>query len=198
MSDAVALYTLPKQEVQSQSTLNTLLPVYNALTDKQYFEPVSLNDLAPADARDRYHFIQLLKTQGCPSETVLYTYSTGNNKGNYHFIWLVPPGIAVDELQSRNAAVVQDLNTSMPQFHSRAMRQSFSHFFGRVTNVQPAYLREMYRQLTGDASAASTESEKEVDEHVRQALDLEDADVVVDLRHHNKGHPSKYEPFLSL
>ena len=61
--------------------------------------------------------------------------------------------------------------------------------------MHPAYLREMYRQLTGDASAASTESEKEVDERVRQALDLEDADLVVDLRHHNNGHPSKYEPF---
>ena len=83
----------------------------------------------------------------------------------------------------------------MPQFHSCAMQQSFSRLFGRVTNVQPTYLQEMYRQLTGDASAASTESEKEVDERVRQARDLEDADVVVDLRHHNNGHPSNYEPF---
>ena len=119
---------------------------------------VSLNDLMPTEARDHYHFIQLLKTQGCPAETVLYTYSTGNNKGNYHFIWLVPTGITVDELQSQNAAVVQKLGATMPQFHSRAMRQSFSHLFGCVASIQPAYLREIYRQLTGDASAASSES----------------------------------------
>lgn len=75
------------------------------------------------------------------------------------------------------------------------MRQSFSLLFGRVANIQPAYLQEILRQLTGDASAASSESEEEVDECVRQALDLEDAEVVVDLRHHNKGHTSKYEPF---
>ena len=96
VSDAVSLYTLPKQDAQSQSTLDTLLPVYSACTDKHYFEPVSLNNLVPTEARDRYHFNQLLKTQGCPAETVLYTYSMGNNKGNYHFTWLVPPGITVE------------------------------------------------------------------------------------------------------
>ena len=83
----------------------------------------------------------------------------------------------------------------MPQFHSRAMRQSFVHLFGRVANVQPAYLRKIYRQLTEDTSASSSENEKGIDERVRQALDLEDPKVVVDLRQHNKGHPSKYEPF---
>ena len=195
MSEAISIYTLPKQDAQSQSTLDALLPVYNALSDKPYYEPVFLNDLAPAEARDRYHFIQMLKTKGCPAEAVLYTYSTGNNLGNYHFIWLVPPVIGADELQSRNASVVQKLSASMPQFHSRAKRQSFVRLFGLVANVQPAYLREIYRQLTGDTSASSSENEKGIDERVRQALDLEDPKVMVDLRQHNKGHPSKYEPF---
>ena len=30
---------------------------------------------------------------------------------------------------------------------------------------------------------------------MRQAIELEDAEVVVDLRHHNKGQPSKYDQF---
>ena len=194
VSEAISMYTLPKQDAQSQSTLDTLLPVYNALTDKPYYEPVFLNDFAPTEARDRYHFIQLLKTRGCPAEAVLYTYSTGNNQGNYHFVWLIPPVVSADELQSQNASVVQKLCANMPQFHSRAMRQSFFHLFGRVANVKPAYSREIYRQLT-DVSAASSENEKAIDERVQQALDLEDAKVVVDLRQHNKGQPSKYEPF---
>ena len=75
------------------------------------------------------------------------------------------------------------------------MRQSFVCLFGHVANVQLAYLREIYCQLTGDTSASSSENEKGTDERVRQALDLEDPKVVVDLRQHNKGHPSKYEPF---
>ena len=90
---------------------------------------------------------------------------------------------------------MQEINAKMPQFHSRAMRQSFVHLFGRVASIQPVYLREMYRQLTGDTSAASSESQKAIDERVQQALDLEDPVVVVDLRHHNRGHPSKSDQF---
>ena len=56
-------------------------------------------------------------------------------------------------------------------------------------------MKEICCQLTGDASALSSNNEEEVDECVCQALDLEDAEVVVDLRHHNKSHTGKYEPF---
>jgi len=64
-----------------------------------------------------------------------------------------------------------------------------------MANVKPAYLREMYHELTGDSSAASSEIESHVNEHVRQALELEDPGLVVDLRQHNKGHSSKYMEF---
>jgi len=46
-------------------------------------------------------------------------------------------------------------------------------------------LKEIYHQLTGDASALSSDNEEDVDVCVCQALDLEDAEVVVDLRHLN-------------
>ena len=37
--------------------------------------------------------------------------------------------------------------------------------------------------------------EAEVDERMQQVVDMEDPDIVVDLRHHNRGAPSKYDPF---
>ena len=79
--NAVALFTLPVKDFHTSSTLDALLPVYNAL--KQYYEPLLLNNLAPTIPRDRYHFIQNLKENDCQLDSVLYTYSTGNNKGNY-------------------------------------------------------------------------------------------------------------------
>ena len=192
VQNAISLFSLPKQKEISQSLLETLSPVYHAIADKQ---PFDLDDLLPTDARQRYHFIQTLKSTGCPTEAILYTHSTGNNKGNHHFIWLIPSDGDADEVQSRNASVVHELNAKIPQFHSREMRRSFFRLFGSIANVRPVYLREMYRQLTGDTSAASCESEKDIDERLRQALDLEDPDIVVDLRHHNKGQPSKYDKF---
>ena len=75
------------------------------------------------------------------------------------------------------------------------MRQKFVSLFGRMVDVKPAYLREMYRELTGDSSAASSETESHVSERVSQAIELEDIDAVIDLRHHNKGQPNRYDKF---
>jgi len=84
--DAVALFTLPIKDLHTSSTIHALLPICNALKDKQYYAPLFLNDLIPNTARDCYHFIQNLKENGCQLDAVLFTYSTGNNKGNYHFL----------------------------------------------------------------------------------------------------------------
>ena len=157
VQNAISLFSLPKQKQITQSLLENLSPVYHALADKQPFDPVCLNDLLPTDSRQRYHFIQTLKSTGCPTEAMLYTYSTGNNKGNYHFVWLIPSDRDADEVQSRNACVMHELNAKMPQFHSREMRRSFVRLFGSVANIRPVYLREIYHQLTGDTSAASCE-----------------------------------------
>lgn len=195
ISDSLSLFTLPVQDLQSSAVIGTLLPIYNALKDKEYFEPLLINDLMPSSPRDRYRFIQMLKENGCQLNSVLFTFSTGNNNGNYHFLWLTDLNADGDNIQSRNASVVQRLTDDMPKFHSRAMRQKFVNLFGRMANIQPAYLREMYHELSGDCSAASSEIESRVNERVKHALELEDVDAVVDLRHHNKGQPCRYDKF---
>lgn len=50
--------------------------------------------------------------------------------------------------------------------------------------------------LTGDSSSARNLSEKEVDERVAEILEMEDADLVCDLRINNDGRPEQYETFL--
>ena len=50
-----------------------------------------------------------------------------------------------------------------------------------MVDVKPAYLCEMYRKLTGDSSAACSETENHINEHVTQAIELEDIDAIVDL-----------------
>ena len=125
----------------------------------------------------------------------MFTFSTGNNKGNYYFLWLTEVDASGDEIRSRNAGIVQKITNDMPKYHSRATKQTFVSLFGRMVNVKPAYLREMYRELTGDCSVTSSETESHINERVRQAIELEDIDAVVDLLHHNKGQPSKYNKF---
>ena len=48
-------------------------------------------------------------------------------------------------------------------------------------------LRHVYRTLTGDSSTEETSSE--IDQKIQLAIESEDADLVIDLRHLNKGRP---------
>ena len=47
----------------------------------------------------------------------------------------------------------------------------------------------------GDASAASNLSKEEIDKRVKIYVDLEDPDIIMDLRSHNTGHGTKYGIF---
>ena len=78
------------------------------------------------------------------------------------------------------------------------MRQEFVSLFGRMADVQPAYLRAIYHELTGGCSAASSETESHVNERLKHVLELEDVDAVVDLRYHNKGQPCKFDKFWEV
>ena len=164
------------------------------LTSKDEYMPVFLNEFLPSDKRDRYQFIQTLK-EGLPIRAMLYTHSSGNNAGNTHFMWRVPDEQSESEVLARSASVILKVQEQIPHFHTRAMRSRFIQVFGLVTDVKPAILREMYRQLAHDSSSAHDKQEADIDERVRSAIDMEDPDVIIDLRAHNKGQPSHYNVF---
>ena len=79
-----------------------------------------------------------------------------------HFVWKIPDDLTETELLQRNMTIQQELKKCLPRYHTRAMRRAFIHSFGKVTHAKPAFLREAYRRLTDDASAASSLEEAEV------------------------------------
>ena len=56
-------------------------------------------------------------------------------------------------------------------------------------------MREMYRCLTHDSSASHDIGEVVVDEWIQHILQLQDPDIVSDLRYLNEGRPEKYQVF---
>lgn len=54
-----------------------------------------------------------------------------------------------------------------------------------VAKVTPALLRNLYHDLTGDATVASNSITKELDERLRWMLTLQDPNITVDLRINN-------------
>lgn len=49
--------------------------------------------------------------------------------------------------------------------------------------------------FTGDSSSSETISQKELDNRIKQMIEMEDPDIVADLRHINTGSKSKYDHF---
>lgn len=56
-------------------------------------------------------------------------------------------------------------------------------------------MRKWYKDLTGDCSASSNLHEEEIDERVRLVLEMEDPDVLLDLRALNTGAKTQYDAF---
>ena len=53
----------------------------------------------------------------------------------------------------------------------------------------------MYKELTGDCSASCNLDQSEIEKRVKLAIDMEDSDIIVDLRHLNSGRKSIYDSF---
>ncbi len=79
-----------------------------------------------------------------------------------HFVWKIPDDLTETELLQWNMTIQHELKKCLPRYHTRAMKREFIHSFGKVTHAKPAFLREAYRRLTDDASAASSLEEVEV------------------------------------
>lgn len=173
----------------------TLADCYRSLHAAMFrcseYEPIVIEDYSPPDFRRRYEYNQSLVV---PWKCVLYTYSGSRN--HLHFVWKIPDDLTETELLQRSITIQQELKESLQRYHTRAMRREFIHSFGKATHAKPAFLREAYRRLTDDASAASSLEEAEVNRRVAQLLDTEDPDLAWDLRLHNTGRPEVYSTFL--
>ena len=156
--------------------------------------PVDLESLLPRDRCRRYDRVQALKC-GLSSPVVLATYSPGSNIGSYHWLWLTDATDISSALQSCQP-VIESLKSSMPEYHTRAMRNAMYDKFGLVTgNVKKAVLRHFYRDLTGDMASSPSLSEQEVDERLEALFDLEEPELLYDLRAVNPGRPCQFKTF---
>ena len=158
---------------------------------------VDIDSLLPSDHRQRYDRIQLLK-QGISSPAILATYVPGGNVSSLHWLWQTDATEISSALQSCQP-IIESLKADMPEYHTRAMRRAMFDKFGLVTkNVKKSVLRHFYRDLTGDRATSPSISEKEVDERLSALLELEEPDLIYDLRDVNPGNQSnRYSVFWS-
>ena len=61
--------------------------------------------------------------------------------------------------------------------------------------MSPSIWKLLYHDLAGDSSTPPHELSKEMQERLRIILDLQDADIIMDLRINNRFHDTKFDTF---
>lgn len=117
----------------------------------------------------------------------IYTHHHGNYFGNFVFIWEIDEDLKHGDCDLEAIDVVRE---GLPMFSTRAMRREFiNRYTSAGSQYKPAILRDVFRFLTQDSSAAKTSTQSEVDERVCEfLLTADETNLFYDLRKLN-GRP---------
>ena len=100
------------------------------------------------------------------------------------------------EVFERSMPIVEHAKLLIPSYHTRAIRSAMFEKFGRINyRVKLGTLRYFYRDLTGDESASSSTEQLMVVRRIQQVLEMEDPDVLPDLRALNLGKKNMFHTF---
>ena len=188
VSDVLELRTIPPVKL---STIDkSYRCIVNALSEKDDYEAICLNELAPTDCYRRRHWLDNIQL---PFTTMRYRYPYGNHLGVVTYLWKVSD--PVDETMA--ARLVTSLNTTHNLYASREMRKEFLDRYYSLTKVNKSVLRNIYKSLVGDCSAAASVAESGIDDQVAEALfRLDDPEFFYDLRRlNNNPGSSKFNTF---
>ena len=104
---------------------------------------------------------------------ILVTYSPGSSLSNLHWVWHTSATDISSALQTCQP-LIESIKVKISQYQTRAMRQAAFDRYGLISpSIKKSVLRHMYKDLVGDASAAETTPQAEIDERVRVFFKLE-------------------------
>ena len=159
VSDNLELHTIPPVE----SVDETYRCIVEALTRKDEYDLVCLNELAPTDRYRRWHWIEKIQL---PYRAMIYCYSYGNRLGVVSCLWKIPA--EVDETKA--GRLVTRLTEQHKVFASREMRREFFDKYHTLAKASKSVLRNIYKSLMDDCSAAASVAEKSIDDRVAETL----------------------------
>ncbi|XP_019856375.1 PREDICTED: uncharacterized protein LOC109584906 [Amphimedon queenslandica] len=122
---------------------------------------------------------------------MILVYTPGSNIENFHFMcktFETNPAVRSEKSQP----AIEEAKRDVSIYHTRAMRRAVFQKFGLVSSsVKPMILQYFYQDLTGDQSASATTEQSYIDKRIREIMDIEDSDVVLDLGSENSDQESQ-------
>ena len=164
---------------------------YHALCVGEY-DAIHLDEnFTPIDRRKRYEFLHSLQLS-VPIE--VFRYNRSGSLGTMTFVWKIPQDKR-EHSTEKSLQVIDSIRSLIPLYHTRSMTREFCAHFGLVCIASPVVLYEVYRSLTGDASAVPNPEIVDCLQSLLHSDYITDSSVVVDLREKNEGRPSKFTRF---
>lgn len=152
------------------------------VNSRPYAAVVFLNDNMPTDRRRKYNSVHEIEL---PFPFEVYSCHQGGSLGTLWWVWRAP----MDPLETdMNVShhLMRELSKEIKDFKTRAMRREFVSRFQLVAKTSRTVLNEMFRLLTGHATACTDSISKTVRERLFLCLDGQDPDLIFDLRHLNE------------
>ncbi|XP_033749002.1 uncharacterized protein LOC117333692 [Pecten maximus] len=180
LQEVEAVDTVPNQYRQLDSILGQL----------GFYEYLYFDEEIHASVSFRNTFERLIFTRHIQLSFPIniLRYDPGGSCSATIFLWKVSKDRGLSQVMNEAIKVVHHLKPRLPEYHTRRMRTDFVHRYCNLHDVTiPKHvLRAIYAETTLDATSDQNPA---MDARVRQALLSEDSDLVLDMRHLNKGRP---------
>ena len=138
--------------------------------------------LQPGIDRKKLYYILdgFILKKSFTQKAVHYVYHVGGPKPSMHFAWKIPNDETETDLKNRNLNLISEIRKQIPTFERRITKKEFKNAFSFAA---PSHtLRTIFKQLTGDKSAATNVTEAKIDRRLEFALLSGDESIIVDLR----------------
>ena len=153
------------------------------------YDPVLLEDEHfPPDISPSFRY-QLMNNIALAVPVQALQYNAGGGSSVLTFLQKVPALFNEDDKLTQFMRMLRKIEDQVPVYHTRAMRKQFAKEVGSLhqTEIKPHVRRHIYRTLTGDTSCEIDGSD--IDKRVKLAIETDDPDLILDLKHLNKGRP---------
>ena len=146
-------------EITKEGSSNKVATVYLDLDKKvrklHLYEPLYLTEYEPEQRYMRRDWIDGIRLS---DSVAVMKRSYGSLIGNINIVWEVSSDDPNHETNMAKAVLV--VTEDLTQYHTRKMRKDFLSKYLRLVKTSKAHLNEIYRELTGYHTAASSEQER--------------------------------------
>ena len=149
----VVMETTSVRCIDNGNVLNQYEALDAAVNKLELYTPLHLADFEHSSGYNRRHWLDNVKLA---SQVAIMTCHYGCTIGNINILWRIHQD---DQHETNMARVTLAATEGLPIYHTRQMRKYFICKYQRLGKTSIGNMKEIYRELTGDVSAAENAAE---------------------------------------